>query len=135
MEIAKFAGTIIVQGGKILLVQEAHQEAYGLWSLPLGHIDEEENEAETAVRETKEETGYDVNLGDRKELEIGGTDFKSTSNFNDFLIHLTIFKAEIEGGTLKTGSDVLDTKWFALEELESLPLRGEWVKFFKHERY
>jgi 8-oxo-dGTP diphosphatase len=130
MSKAKFAGVCIVENGKILLVQEAHKEAHGLWSLPLGHVEERESESITAMRETKEETGYDVTLGKSKRIEIEGKDFKSTSDFYDKLIQLTIFEAEIDGGFLKAGDDVLDAKWFLLEDYRKLPLRGEWMKFF-----
>lgn len=135
MKIAKFAGTNIVQDGKILLVKESHKEAYGLWSLPIGHVEEGENEEETAVRETKEETGYDVVLGKSKILEIQGKEFKSTSDFDDCLICLTIFDTEIKGGNLRTGDDILDVGWFSSGELSQLPLRGEWIKTIKDERY
>ncbi len=127
---AKFAGTCIIQDDKILLVQEAHKEARGLWSLTLGHVENDEKESETAIRETKEETGYDVVLGEEKKLKIKGTDFKSTSDFDNCEIEVVIFEARITGGSLSVGNDVLDTKWFPLNEVSQLPLRGKWVKDF-----
>ena len=130
MNISKFAGTLIIQNGKILLVQEAHKEAYGLWSFPLGYVEKEEKESDTAIRETKEETGYDVILGNSKSTEINGKDFKSITNFNDDLIKLTIFNAKITNGVARTGDDVLNVKWFPLDELKNLPLRGNWLKDF-----
>ena len=130
MSNAKFAGVCVVENGKILLVQEAHKEARGLWSFPLGHVEDGEEVSETAQRETKEETDYDVILGKNKKIEIEGKDFKSTGDFYDKLIQLTIFEAEIDGGFLKAGDDVLDAKWFLLEDYRKLPLRGEWMKFF-----
>ena len=130
MNKSKFAGACIIQDGKILLVQESHKEAHGLWSFPLGLVEEKENEIEGAKRETKEETGYDVLLGKSKELEIDGKDFKSIHKFNHGSIKLTIFEGKITGGILKKGDDMLDAKWFDLGEIEKLPLRGNWLKFF-----
>ncbi len=75
MKISKFAGTCVMKEGKILLVQESHKEAYGLWSLALGHVEDGEDESETAIRETKEETGYEVILGKRRDVEIDGNQF------------------------------------------------------------
>jgi ADP-ribose pyrophosphatase YjhB (NUDIX family) len=130
MDKPKFAGSCVIQDGKILLVQESHKEARGLWSLPLGHVEEKENEAEAAQRETKEETGYDVTVGKSKELEIAGEDFKSIRQFNHDSVTLTIFEGKITDGVLKKGDDMLDAQWFALDEIEKLPLRGSWVNFF-----
>jgi len=130
MKVSKFAGACVIKDEKILLVQEAHKEAYGLWSLPLGHVDDDEKESETAKRETKEETGYDIVVGQSKKLNIDGVNFKSTSNFNDHQIELTIFNASIKDGNLLKGDDILDAKWFFLSEINQLPLRGVWINCF-----
>ncbi len=130
MKIENFAGCLIIENGKVLLVQEKHKEAYGLWSLPLGHSEENENEKETAIRETKEETGLNVSLDKNKTLELQGREFKSTSNFDDNIINLTIFQAKITGGSLCIGNDILDIKWFSVDELNQIQLRGEWIKYF-----
>jgi 8-oxo-dGTP diphosphatase len=125
-----FAGTCIIQDGKILLVQEVHKEARGLWSFPLGLVEENENEEEGARRETKEETGYDVILGKSNKLKIAGKDFKSIHKYNKDIVELTIFKGKIINGDLKNGDDILDAKWFKLNEMKKLPLRGTWLNFF-----
>ncbi len=49
------------QNTKILLVKNNNGR---YWSFPKGHIEEGENEQQTAVREIKEETGLDVTLHD-----------------------------------------------------------------------
>lgn len=126
----KFAGVCVIENGKILLVQEAHTEAYGLWSLPLGHVEPNEEVSETAFRETKEETGYEVKLRDSKQLKILADDFKSINEFSGGDIVLTVFNAVIKGGALSKGDDVLDAKWVPLEEVRNLPLRGDWLKEF-----
>jgi hypothetical protein len=43
---------------------------------------------------------------------------------------LTIFIASIKDGSLLKGEDILDVKWFSLSEINQLPLRGEWIKYF-----
>lgn len=126
----KFAGTCIIQDGKILLVQEGHKEAYGLWSLPVGHVEEGEKESETAIRETEEETGYRVKVAKVKKELIQGKVFKSLQSFDGSFIELSIFEAEVESGTLQAGNDVLNVKWFSLSDVEKLPLRGTWMKDF-----
>ena len=41
------------------------QQLAGHWSFPKGHVENQETETETAVREIKEETGLDVQLDTR----------------------------------------------------------------------
>lgn len=49
------------QNTKILLVKNNNGR---YWSFPKGHIEDGENEQQTAIREIKEETGLDVTLAD-----------------------------------------------------------------------
>ena len=52
----KACGCIIIDDGKVLLVQQ-HQ---GFWGFPKGHVENGETEIQTAIREVKEETNIDV---------------------------------------------------------------------------
>ena len=54
----KSCGIAIFKDDKVLLV---HQNV-GNWSLPKGHVEENETEEETALREVKEETNIDVKI-------------------------------------------------------------------------
>ncbi len=54
----KSCGVAIFKDDKILLVQQNE----GNWSLPKGHVEENETEMETAIREVKEETNIDVEI-------------------------------------------------------------------------
>jgi 8-oxo-dGTP pyrophosphatase MutT (NUDIX family) len=51
------AGGIVMQNGRVLLV---HRPRYNDWSLPKGKLDDGESPLETAIREVREETGYEV---------------------------------------------------------------------------
>lgn len=55
-------GVIIAQDDKLLLSRRAIDPGKGLWSFPSGYVDLGESPAAAAVREVKEETGYDVRL-------------------------------------------------------------------------
>lgn len=52
-------GTVVVDDERVLLVRER-----GRWGLPKGGVEPGETFAETAVRETREETGLRVELDD-----------------------------------------------------------------------
>lgn len=62
------AGVIIEKDGKYLLVQEAgtadNPKIRGLWNNPSGRVELGDKIANTAIRETKEETGLTVELLD-----------------------------------------------------------------------
>lgn len=56
---------VVNKQGQVLLVRrkrEWHKEAHDKWELPGGKIDFGENPEETAVREAKEESGYDAKV-------------------------------------------------------------------------
>lgn len=125
-----FSGVKVIEKGKILLVCESHREARGLWSFPLGRVEDNESREDGAKRETEEETGYRVILGDYQEREIVGNDFKSLSEFDKNIVSLTIYNASIKGGKMARGKDILEVKWFDLKDLASLNLRGDWMRDF-----
>ena len=52
----------MVQEGKLLLNRRAIDPGKGLWSFPSGYVDLGESPAAAAIREVKEETGYEVRL-------------------------------------------------------------------------
>lgn len=110
------AGCLIKRDGKYLLVQESQPKAYGLWNLPAGHVDKDEEIDAAAVREAKEETGYEVRLV--KEIHLIHEEAKSAVKH--------IFSANIIGGELLLKEDeILDIKWLTFEEVKNINERGK----------
>lgn len=58
------AGLAIIQDNEILLVHPTGSHWYGTYSIPKGHIEEGEDALFTALRETKEEIGIDIDIDD-----------------------------------------------------------------------
>ena len=56
MKKEKSCGTICSSDGKVLIIRQKQ----GFYGFPKGHVEEDETEVETAIRETKEETNIDV---------------------------------------------------------------------------
>ncbi|MDP3093264.1 MAG: NUDIX domain-containing protein [bacterium] len=58
------AGVVIKQDGKYLLAQENRPgtKVHGLWNFPAGKVEEGATIEKTAVKEAKEEIGYNVEL-------------------------------------------------------------------------
>ena len=66
------------------------REGYEDWTLPKGHVEEGEKLVETAGRETQEETGYTVEVGNRIESKI----YKYKYNENLFTCEVFYFLAK-----------------------------------------
>lgn len=115
------ASVLINQNNKYLLVQEAKAKAYKLWNFPAGHVDEGESIEDAAIREAKEETGYNVEL--IRKINI----YQKLAN--EVVIHT--FEAKITSGDLNFPPDeILDAKWFSFEEIKNMVdqlRKSEWV--------
>lgn len=114
------AGVVLEKDGKFLLVQEGKPEVRGLWNVPAGRVENGYTIKETAIKEAKEESGFDVEL--LEEIAILHKDG------DEAVKH--IFKAKIIGGEINfPEGEILDVRWFSLEEIESMKdqLRREWV--------
>ena len=106
-------GVVVVHDDKLLLIQEKQPKVYKQWWLPAGKLDEGETLMKGAVREAKEETGYDVKL--KSVLTIVRP--KNRPLF-------AIFEAEIISGDIKIDPDeILDVKWMPLDEVMNLDIR------------
>jgi ADP-ribose pyrophosphatase YjhB (NUDIX family) len=120
IQVMVVAGVVIKKDSKYLLLQEKQPKAYGLWNFPAGRVDVGESIEQAAIREAKEESGYDVKL--IKEIEI----FHAFAT--DVVKHA--YEAEITGGELNFPEDeILDAKWFTFEEITQMKdkLRSEWI--------
>ena len=62
----KSCGTIIIDDDKVLIIKQKK----GLYGFPKGHMEENETEIETAIRETKEETNLDVLIDETKRYSL-----------------------------------------------------------------
>lgn len=63
----KSCGCIIIKNRKVLLVYEKNRN---FWGFPKGHMEEGENEIQTALREVKEEVGLEVEIDEEKRYTL-----------------------------------------------------------------
>lgn len=106
----------VIKDGKILLVQESTDKC---WAMPGGWADVGNIPSEVAIRETKEESGYDVKpvkvIGVYDANRLGG----HLELFHAFKI---IFLCDLIGGEAKISDETLDVKFFDLDNLPPLSL-------------
>ena len=96
-----------------LMVQEAKGQAFGLWNFPSGKLEPCEDIFVGAIRECKEETGYDICL----------TGLLAVHNFmriENPLVRI-IFSARIISGEIcYNQSEILQVKWIPIIELKQM---------------
>ncbi|MCL5680143.1 MAG: NUDIX domain-containing protein [Candidatus Marsarchaeota archaeon] len=124
------AGCLVINDGKILMLEH---NKLGAWLYPGGHIEENEFPYEAAIRETKEETGLDVELlgnDNIKHIDEGAhtliTPFAIVYEnvpYKTQPMHIhfdMVYVAKVIGGSISTNSESTGSNWFSREEMEKL---------------
>jgi ADP-ribose pyrophosphatase YjhB (NUDIX family) len=127
---------VINDKGKILLVKEVMDKK---WAMPGGWADVGDIPSEVAIRETKEESGYDV----KPKKVIGVFDANRSGRplefFHAFKI---IFLCDLIGGEAATSEETEDVAFFSFDEIPPLSLNrtnmkhiNELKKHLKDDKY
>jgi 8-oxo-dGTP diphosphatase len=115
------AYAVVVDDGRILLALW-NEGAEPAWTLPGGGVDLHETVAETAVREVREETGYEVALGRILGVDsfvVVPEDVEDRPNKSVRVL----FEGRIVGGELthEVDGSTDEARWIPLGEVPSLP--------------
>lgn len=112
------AGMLVIENGKILLIKRKNEPNKGLWSIPGGMVKLGESPEEAAVREFREETGLEAVV----ENLLGVFNVVVKDDLGRIKYHYIVidYLGKVVGGILRPGSDVVDAKWFHLEELDKI---------------
>jgi mutator protein MutT len=103
------AEAVIVDGkGRILLARRRDEPRAGLWDFPGGFLDEGEEPLAALLRETREETGLDV-----EPLEFLGL---FNTPYGDRTVLSLTWLARADGET-QAADDVAELRWFEPHEL------------------
>ncbi|NPV77248.1 MAG: NUDIX domain-containing protein [Anaerolineae bacterium] len=106
------AGVLIEQNDAVLLVRRAIEPWKDAWYLPAGYVEADETPRSAAERETREETGLIVRIGDLK----GVYPFDDDPRGNGLLI---LYLADICGGELQCSNEASECRYFLASELPS----------------
>jgi ADP-ribose pyrophosphatase YjhB (NUDIX family) len=97
--------------GQIVLVLRGENPGRGQWGLPTGFMEIDETVEAAARRECLEETGLSVELRELWGVWSYYHDPKESSGV------LVLYAARVVGGELRPGSDTVQAKFFALDEI------------------
>ena len=108
------------EDGEILLVRRSDN---GNWALPGGAMDLGESLPDTAVRETAEETGVDVEITglvgiftDPRHVILYTSDGEVRQEFS------VVFAARPTGGIPTPSSETTEVRWIPVPEIGALPM-------------
>jgi 8-oxo-dGTP pyrophosphatase MutT (NUDIX family) len=109
------AGGVVVRDGHVLVV---HRERYDDWSLPKGKVEPGESWETAALREVREETGFDCELGE----PLGATLYAPGGHEKE----VRWFRMEPVGDAAATDGEVDEVRWLPLDDaLRLLSYEGE----------
>jgi ADP-ribose pyrophosphatase YjhB (NUDIX family) len=97
----------VTEAGELLLIRRGLEPGRGLWAQPGGFLEVDETPTEGAIRETREETGLDVALG-----EIVGVYARLEA-----AVIVLAYEARIVGGDATTGPEATEITAFRPEDI------------------
>lgn len=113
-------GAVVVDAGRVLLVQRGREPLKGKWSLPGGMLEVGESLHEGVVREVEEETGLQVKPVELVEL-LDRIVREEAPDGERVRFHYVIadYLCRVIGGSLKAASDAEAVRWVERSEWNS----------------
>jgi len=108
-------GAVVIDGDRVLLVKRGQEPLKGAWSLPGGVVEIGETLHAALIREVREETGLDVEIGavvevlDRISRDAGGR--------VEYHYVIVDYVCRVAGGSLACASDAEDARWVSRGDL------------------
>jgi 8-oxo-dGTP diphosphatase len=106
----KAAGGVVRRDGRIAVV---HRPRYDDWSLPKGKLDPGESFEEAALREVREETGFECELGE----ELSSTSYHDRKGRSKIVRYWLM---DPVGGEFEPNDEVDEMRWLTPAEAVDL---------------
>ena len=97
----------VIDDGRVILLRRGIEPGYGAWAQPGGFLEIDETAIEGAVRETLEETGYEVEPN-----RLVGLYSRPPAG-----IVVVAFEARVTGGEARTGPEAIEIQPFKPEDI------------------
>lgn len=109
----------IIEEGKLLLV---HRKDNDKWAMPGGTIEFGESIQQCAIRELKEETGYDIELTGIVDVYSDPGILVEYADSEVRQEYTTVFSGNVVGGSMECDDESYEAKWVPLEEVVTYPM-------------
>ena len=113
-------GALIIENGRILLVERGNPPLMGYWSLPGGGVETGEHLEQAIKREVLEETGLEIEVLDF--LEIFERIMPDAEGRIEYHYVLIDYICKPTGGALCAATDASRCEWFREDELAGLKI-------------
>jgi 8-oxo-dGTP diphosphatase len=111
-------GALIIDNGRILLIERGREPLKGFWSIPGGAVESGERLEDAMRREVREETGLEVEV--LAMLEIFERIILDAERRPEYHYVLMDYLCRSAGGTLEAADDASHAQWFEPNELAGL---------------
>jgi 8-oxo-dGTP diphosphatase len=125
-------GAVIVKEGKIVLIKRGNEPSKGKWTIPGGLVELAESPEQAVIRETKEETGVDVEDPTLIDV-VSNVDLDEQGRVKYHYIIID-YLVRVKGGNLQVASDAAELGLVPLNEVESYDLTASFRVFLRHNR-
>lgn len=121
----------LVKDKQVLLARKAKKIGEGCWCGYGGGIDEGETELQANQRETKEESGVEIDSSSLEKVAL--VDFHNTkSDGTTFVCRVHVYLADKWRGVPKETEEMLMPTWFEIDNLpfdEMMPADIDWIPY------
>jgi 8-oxo-dGTP diphosphatase len=113
-------GGILLESGRVLLVERGKEPQKGLWSLPGGALEVGETLLDALRREIREETGLEIRV--LEVVEVFERILPDQDGRTEYHYVLIDYLCERTGGVLRAGDDAARAAWVERDQLAYYPL-------------
>ena len=125
-------GAVILSEGKIALIKRGNEPSRGKWTIPGGLVELAESPEQAVIRETKEETGLDVDNPSLIDV-VSNVDYDEQGKVKYHYVIIE-YLVRVRAGTAEASSDAVELRWVPFGEVENYDLTASFRLFFRHNR-
>ena len=125
-------GAVILKDGAIALIKRGNEPAKGKWTIPGGLVELGESPEKAVIRETKEETGLEVENPSLMDVVSNvDRDEKGKIKYHYVIIDYLV---RVRSGNADAASDALELRWVPFDEVDGFNLTSSFRLFFRNNR-
>ena len=125
-------GAVIIKEGKIALIKRGNEPSKGKWTIPGGLVELGESPEQAVIRETKEETGLDVENPSLIDV-VSNVDLDEKGKVKYHYVIIDYF-VHVKAGRCRLQATPLELRWVPFDEVEDYDLTASFRLFFRNNR-